>query len=78
MSGWVLLKQLPVTMVIGLVRIYQRCISPLLGAHCRFTPTCSEYFILAVQKHGLLRGSLKGAARILKCHPWHPGGRDLP
>lgn len=63
---------------IGLVRFYQLGISPFLGNNCRFHPTCSEYFILAVRKYGAIRGSIKGALRILRCHPFHPGGVDYP
>jgi putative membrane protein insertion efficiency factor len=59
-----------------LVRGYQKFISPLLGNNCRFSPTCSEYFILAVEKYGAIKGSLLGIRRILKCHPFNPGGYD--
>lgn len=64
--------------LIQLVRFYQLGISPFLGDCCRFHPTCSQYFILAVQKYGALRGSLKGIGRIARCHPFHPGGIDDP
>jgi len=70
--------QLVAGVVVALIRLYQRLISPLIGPHCRFQPTCSEYFILAVRKYGPLKGSLLGARRILRCHPWHPGGYDPP
>ena len=60
------------------VRIYQQMISPLLGPTCRFRPTCSEYFIQSVKKHGPLRGSWRGVCRIARCHPFHPGGDDPP
>lgn len=59
-----------------MVRGYQIFISPLLGAHCRFTPTCSAYFIEAVEKYGPLKGSWLGIKRILRCHPGNPGGYD--
>ena len=62
--------------LIFLVRIYQVCISPLLPKTCRFYPTCSDYFIQAVEKYGALKGSWLGIKRILKCHPFHPGGYD--
>jgi uncharacterized protein len=65
-------------MLVGLVIVYKATLSPLLGRHCRFTPTCSAYFRQAVEKHGAVRGSLKGLARIGRCHPWHPGGHDPP
>ncbi|MCA9267714.1 MAG: membrane protein insertion efficiency factor YidD [Planctomycetales bacterium] len=60
------------------VRMYQVCISPWLGAHCRFEPTCSRYFIQAVQKHGPWRGALKGVWRVCRCHPFSRGGYDPP
>ncbi|MEQ9406436.1 MAG: membrane protein insertion efficiency factor YidD [Fuerstiella sp.] len=72
------LIQAPSRIAILLVRLYQRLISPLLGPTCRFHPTCSEYFILAVRKHGLVIGTCKGLWRIARCHPWHPGGYDPP
>jgi putative membrane protein insertion efficiency factor len=72
------LVRLPGRMMILLVRIYQVCISPLLGKNCRFQPTCSSYFIQAVEKYGAIRGGCKGVIRICKCHPFHPGGYDPP
>lgn len=69
---------LPSWLLIALVRLYQLTLSPLLGRQCRFHPTCSQYFILAVQKYGALRGAWRGVRRILRCHPWHPGGEDWP
>ncbi|MCU0715376.1 MAG: membrane protein insertion efficiency factor YidD [Pirellula sp.] len=65
-------------LLIAVVRFYQRGISPLLGPSCRFTPTCSQYMIEAIQKYGAIRGVLKGARRICRCHPFHPGGYDPP
>jgi putative membrane protein insertion efficiency factor len=62
--------------ILLLIRSYKKYISPLLGNHCRFHPTCSEYTYEAIQKHGLLRGILIGTKRLLKCHPFHPGGVD--
>ena len=75
---WATIIGLPSWVVIGVVRCYQRLISPLIGRHCRFQPTCSSYFISSVQKHGALRGTLRGIARICRCHPFHPGGYDPP
>jgi hypothetical protein len=63
---------------IAAVRGYQILLRPLLPAVCRFTPSCSEYFILAVRKDGPVRGAWKGMCRIARCHPWHPGGYDPP
>lgn len=64
--------------LIGLVRFYQITISPIIGPCCRYTPSCSQYFILAVQKYGPWRGAWKGCCRILRCHPFHKGGEDWP
>lgn len=66
------------TALVQLVRTYQRFVSPLLGRHCRFEPSCSSYFMQSVEKHGAVRGSLRGLARICRCHPWNPGGYDPP
>lgn len=62
--------------LIGLIRVYQYVISPLLGPRCRFWPSCSSYAIDAVRLHGPLVGGWLALKRILKCHPWHPGGVD--
>lgn len=72
------LMRLPGWALIALVRVYQVLLSPLVGQHCRFQPTCSQYFIEAVRKYGAVRGSLKGVWRICRCHPWNPGGWDPP
>ncbi len=61
---------------IGLIRIYQALISPLLPPSCRFYPSCSEYAAQAVAHHGALRGSVLAVWRLLRCHPFHPGGID--
>ncbi len=58
------------------VKFYQVCLSPLLGAHCRFYPSCSAYTYEAIERHGALVGVLLGARRLLRCHPFHPGGFD--
>ena len=60
------------------VRVYQWTLSPLLGRWCRFEPSCSQYFILAVKKYGPFLGTLRGLWRILRCNPWNPGGYDPP
>ena len=70
--------QLPAWLFIGLVRTYQYCLSPLLGPRCRFSPTCSEYFIGSIRKHGVVLGSLRGVWRVCRCHPWNRGGYDPP
>jgi len=63
-------------LLVSLIRVYQRYISPLKRPSCRFYPTCSEYSIQAIQKYGVIKGGWKSAVRILKCHPFHPGGYD--
>ncbi|MCD7032620.1 membrane protein insertion efficiency factor YidD [Metabacillus sp. GX 13764] len=64
------------TILIGLIKVYQKVISPLKPPTCRFYPTCSSYGAEAIRKHGALKGSYLAAARIAKCHPFHPGGYD--
>ena len=63
--------------LLACVRAYQLAISPLLGPTCRFYPTCSTYAVEAIEMHGAWRGVWMTAKRILKCHPFHPGGVDL-
>ncbi len=63
-------------LVIGILRIYKRWISPMLPSACRYHPTCSEYMIEAVGKHGVLRGLWMGLKRLGRCHPFHEGGFD--
>jgi putative membrane protein insertion efficiency factor len=65
-------------LLVRLLELYKRRLSPLLPPACRFTPTCSEYARLALLKHGLARGSARAAWRVLRCQPFHPGGVDLP
>lgn len=62
--------------LIKLVKAYQRFISPLSASRCRFYPTCSNYFLQAVEKYGAIKGSMKGVKRILRCHPFSKGGYD--
>lgn len=61
----------------GLIQLYRYTISPLLGPRCRFWPSCSTYALEAIQLHGPWRGVWLAMCRLLKCHPWHPGGIDL-
>ena len=65
-------------LVILAIRAYQVTLSPLIGPVCRFEPSCSRYMIGALRKYGVLRGVWKGTGRVLRCHPWHPGGYDPP
>jgi putative membrane protein insertion efficiency factor len=60
------------------VRLYQIFLSPIFGRDCRFHPTCSHYFIGAVQKYGALSGTWRGVCRICRCNPFFPGGYDPP
>ena len=63
-------------LMILLIRGYQKFISPLFPRTCRVYPTCSAYFIQALEKYGVVKGSYIGIKRILRCHPWNPGGYD--
>ncbi len=65
-------------LLIVFARSYQVLLRPIFPAVCRFYPSCSEYFILSVQKYGPVRGTCKGVGRICRCHPWNPGGFDPP
>ena len=62
--------------LILLIRGYQLVISPMLGPHCRFTPTCSQYGIEALRRFGMVKGGWLTVKRVLKCHPLHEGGDD--
>ena len=72
-----MMEQLLLRLIIFLIKFYQKILSPLKKApSCRFYPSCSEYALQALVKYGVLRGSLLAVKRILKCHPFHPGGYD--
>ena len=64
------------SLMLKLIRFYQRHISPALGPHCRYVPTCSQYAVEAIEKYGALKGGFLALRRILRCHPFHPGGYD--
>ncbi len=64
------------TLLVALIRAYQILVSPVLPRSCRFHPTCSEYALTAIRMHGPLRGILLGIRRLMRCHPFHPGGYD--
>jgi len=70
------LEALGKAFVLGVIRFYQHFISPAFPPSCRFTPSCSEYAAQAVQKYGVVRGVWLGLNRLLRCHPFHPGGYD--
>jgi putative membrane protein insertion efficiency factor len=65
-------------LLLVLIRLYQRTLSPLIGNVCRFEPSCSRYAASCIQLHGAARGSLLSIVRLCKCHPFHPGGYDPP
>ncbi|MFV0440959.1 MAG: membrane protein insertion efficiency factor YidD [Lachnospirales bacterium] len=64
-------------MLLYLIKFYRKGISPLFPPRCRFYPTCSAYALEAVEKHGVIKGGFLSVKRILKCHPFHPGGIDF-
>ena len=77
-SLWTAVVGLPSWLLIGAVRAYQIFLSPIMGRQCRFSPTCSVYFIEAVHKYGAIRGAAKGIYRIARCNPFCQGGDDPP
>ena len=64
------------TVVLGVIKLYQRFLSPLLPPSCRFVPSCSDYAYEAIKKYGLLKGGWLGIKRISRCHPFNAGGYD--
>lgn len=64
------------TLLVWAVRVYQWTLRPVIGAHCRFEPSCSHYAIEALRCHGALRGAGLSARRVLRCNPWTAGGHD--
>ena len=62
--------------LIILIKAYRYLVSPWLGSHCRFYPSCSQYALEALQEHGAVRGSWLSLRRLSRCHPWHAGGVD--
>jgi len=77
MTGWTARpSHWPRMAAVGLIWMYQRFISPLTPRRCRFYPTCSDYAKESLLTYGLLKGSLKTLRRIIRCHPWNPGGYD--
>ncbi len=69
---------LPRLALVGLVRLYQLILSPHLPSSCRYTPTCSEYAVQALQRYGAVKGSILSMHRLLRCHPWGGHGYDPP
>ncbi len=70
------LMRLPGMALLGLLWLYQHVISPLTPPTCRYYPSCSQYAVIAIRRHGALRGTWLAARRLLRCHPWTPGGVD--
>lgn len=64
-------------LVLAILTVYRRAISPMLGQRCRYYPSCSAYALEAVQSHGVVRGGWLGLRRLGRCHPWTPGGVDM-
>ena len=76
MKSAAFLMLLPRNLCVLVLHLYRALISPLYGDVCRYYPSCSSYMLLAVQRHGVLRGCWFGLRRITRCHPWAPGGVD--
>lgn len=70
------IKKFLTALIIGPIKIYQYAISPFLGSHCRYYPSCSHYAVESVQRHGALKGLWMALRRLSRCHPWHEGGYD--
>jgi putative membrane protein insertion efficiency factor len=70
------LGRLPARSLIALIGLYRRFVSPALGRHCRFEPSCSAYAQEAIARHGAIRGGILAVRRIVRCHPWGAGGFD--
>ncbi len=73
---WATIRRLPALLLLGPIRCYQRWISPGLAPRCRFYPSCSTYAVEALRTYGALRGGWLATRRLLRCHPWNPGGVD--
>jgi putative membrane protein insertion efficiency factor len=71
-----MIKKVLSAIMVGLVRFYQTAISPHLPSSCRYTPTCSQYTVEAIQKYGPIKGAWLGLRRIARCHPWGGHGYD--
>ncbi len=63
-------------LLLGSIKLYRYILSPWLGHHCRFYPSCSQYALEAIEDHGAMRGGWLAIKRLLRCHPWHAGGVD--
>ena len=70
------IASVPRRVAVAVIRVYQKVLSPLMPPSCRFTPTCSNYAVGAIQRYGLMHGGWLALKRIARCHPWNPGGYD--
>ena len=70
------IASVPRRVAVAVIRVYQKVLSPLTPPSCRFTPTCSNYAVGAIQRYGLMHGGWLALKRIARCHPWNPGGYD--
>ena len=75
-AGWRALRLAPRRLVVSMLRGYRWLVSPIYGDVCRFYPSCSAYALEAVDRYGVLRGGWLAGRRLLRCHPWNPGGVD--
>lgn len=71
-------ERLAIALLLAMIWVYQRTLSPMLGNACRFEPSCSRYMVECLRKYGLFSGLARGLRRISRCHPWDPGGYDPP
>lgn len=71
-----MIRSIPKRIMLGMIRFYRRFISPMFPPCCRFTPTCSQYALEAIEKYGAFKGGLLAMRRLLRCHPFNPGGYD--
>ena len=69
-------KDIPKNVLLGVIFVYRKCISPILPPTCRYIPTCSEYAIIAVRRYGFVKGFYLAIKRLSRCHPGHEGGYD--
>ena len=74
--SWSGLRGVPALLAVGLIRVYQRVVSPWTASSCRYYPSCSAYAVDALRIHGAMRGSWLAVRRLGRCHPWTPGGVD--
>jgi hypothetical protein len=69
-------SSLTARLLVAAIRLYRGLISPMIGSNCRFNPSCSAYAIEAIERHGAARGAMLAGWRVMRCHPFHPGGSD--